>query len=789
MVGFITAARTKVTVALLVIASTSHLAGAGGPVVSSIVNGADQSAAPLAPGSIAILNGTALAGTSATFSAPLPTSSSGVSVSVNGLAAPLEAIGPTSITFQIPYETTLTTVAVTVTNGDLTSSAYSLSIAAASIGVFSVFNVSNSLQNSASHAVAPGAGLLAYVTGIGAVNPAVADGASATASPAVNNVSATINGVSAPVVFAGAVAGPPGFAQINLTVPSGLASGSYPLVFTENDRSSAPFTIFVDVPPTVTSVTPNHASPGAGNTAVSIAGSTFTQGSTVSWKAPNGTIVPISPSLIQAAQIAATIPAALLSTAGTAQVAVQDAAGVLSNSVSFSIGNPAVITSLTPNNALVGSSSASLSIAGQGIASGSTVSWTDVNGHVTSIAASLVQSAQVAATIPANLLTTIGTAEVAISDPSGVLSNQLPFTISPFAISSVTPSSAAVGTDSTAVAIAGQNITAGSNVFWTTPDGRTITISPSLLQAAQVRATIPSTLLTTAGTAQVAVANANGFPSNGLPFTIIPFTLTGVTPSTAPVGSGNTQITISGPGFSSSAQALFTPPGGPQTPISSLVQGAQIAATIPASMLTTAGTAQISVRNANGVVSTNLLPFTIVPAPLTIQTTAIPGGWVNSGYAPFTIQAIGGTGALTWSATGLPAGFTLNPTTGALGGSAGASAGIYSVTVHVTDSGTPTPQTTSKTFSLQISQQFVISTIAGGVPPATPVPATSVSMRFARRSGARHRQQPVLRLTRISIQSGRLRDVNPNRGDWETRLFGRRRSGGERADKSHGHCR
>src|SRR4051812_30745115 len=79
----------------------------------------------------------------------------------------------------------------------------------------------------------------------------------------------------------------------------------------------------------------------------------------------------------------------------------------------------AVISSLSPGNALIGSNSQPLVIAGKDIAAGSTVWWTDVNGQITVIAATAVKADQLTASIPANFLTAAGVAQVAISDPSG----------------------------------------------------------------------------------------------------------------------------------------------------------------------------------------------------------------------------------------------------------------------------------------------------------------------------------------------------------------------------------
>ena len=87
----------------------------------------------------------------------------------------------------------------------------------------------------------------------------------------------------------------------------------------------------------------------------------------------------------------------------------------------------AAITALNPNNAPPGSPATPIVVTGTGIAGGSILSWT-VNG-VTTILTATSQPTHLTATIPAALLTAGSTAQIAIANPSGVLSNSLPFTV------------------------------------------------------------------------------------------------------------------------------------------------------------------------------------------------------------------------------------------------------------------------------------------------------------------------------------------------------------------------
>ena len=67
-----------------------------------------------------------------------------------------------------------------------------------------------------------------------------------------------------------------------------------------------------------------------------------------------------------------------------------------------------------------------------------------------------------------------------------------------------------------------------------------------------------------------------------------------------------------------------------------------------------------------------------------IMSGGLPSSTVNQPYN-FTVLAGGGTGALTWSASGLPAGVTINPSSGLISGTPTVT-GPYTVTINLSDS-------------------------------------------------------------------------------------------------------
>lgn len=90
---------------------------------------------------------------------------------------------------------------------------------------------------------------------------------------------------------------------------------------------------------------------------------------------------------------------------------------------------------------------------------------------------------------------------------------------------------------------------------------------------------------------------------------------------------------------------------------------------------------------------------------LQITTTNLPDGTEGSAYpVGIIIKAIGGAGAYSWtlaSGTSLPAGLTLNASTGAISGTP-STKGNYTFTARVTDSATPSANTDTQVITIKI---------------------------------------------------------------------------------------
>ncbi len=203
----------------------------------AVVNAATFVAgASLAPGSIVSLFGTQLAnGLTNAGSLPLPTTLGGTQVLINGTAMPLFYVSLTQINALLPFSTAAGTNQISVNypgpNGAIASNAVTINVTPAAPGIFAdpsgagIFLKSNNTVVSAANPAARGSFVTFYATGLGAVSPAVPDGAAAPAAPlstAVVTPSVNIGGVDASVQFAGLAPGFAGLFQINAFVPASI---------------------------------------------------------------------------------------------------------------------------------------------------------------------------------------------------------------------------------------------------------------------------------------------------------------------------------------------------------------------------------------------------------------------------------------------------------------------------------------------------------------------------------------------------------------------------------------
>ena len=223
-----------------------------------VVNSASYQSAAVAPGELlTIYNANAGAGPSspvtgqADASGKFPTSLSGVQVTFGSTPAPLLFAGPGQVNAIVPFEVAgeqLTAMQYTYNvpmPGLSFANTVTLPVTSAAPAIFSlaengsgpgaILNQDDSV-NSASSPAAAGTEIQIFATGGGAVVGGATDGAlwpAVLGSLVTQPVTATIGGVTAQVDYAGPAPNlVSGALQVNLTIPSGLASGPQPVVIT-----------------------------------------------------------------------------------------------------------------------------------------------------------------------------------------------------------------------------------------------------------------------------------------------------------------------------------------------------------------------------------------------------------------------------------------------------------------------------------------------------------------------------------------------------------------------------
>jgi uncharacterized protein (TIGR03437 family) len=247
--GTITATYNSTSTASVAVNVTESGSGStAAPAIAGVTNGASFKQG-FAPGSILTVFGSHLSPvTESAPSVPLPLLISGVEVLVNGIVAPLYYVSPGQLNVQIPYETAANSSAVVSVNDNGQVTTQTFPVAPAAPGIFT--NSSGALVPTST--AARGQEVAFYITGAGAVSPAIPDGAApATSTPLADlpaptgRTTVTIGGAEATIDFIGIPWALVGVTQINVQVPNGIPTGVQPVVVMVGDVASSPATITV----------------------------------------------------------------------------------------------------------------------------------------------------------------------------------------------------------------------------------------------------------------------------------------------------------------------------------------------------------------------------------------------------------------------------------------------------------------------------------------------------------------------------------------------------------------
>jgi len=320
-----------------------------------------------------------------------------------------------------------------------------------------------------------------------------------------------------------------GFTKRLLTTPDGdivedrmvTATGSYSA--TAPLSSSGPWIMQLvafrtpsggTTPPTVSSVSPNSGTT-SGGTAVTIAGTNFAAGATVTFGGTAATNVAV----VNSTTITATTPAG---SAGAVAVAVTVSGqnGSLASGFTYvgSVLASPTVTSVSPNSGTTAGGTA-VTITGTNFAAGATV----MCGGTAATNVALISATQIAATTPAGSAGAV-TVTVTVNGQSGSLVNGFTYTspASPPTVTSVSPNSGTTA-GGTSVTITGTNFAAGATVTF----GGTAATNVVAVSGTEITATTPAG---SAGAVTATVTNPgaqSGSLTNG--FTYVAVATTAIT--------------------------------------------------------------------------------------------------------------------------------------------------------------------------------------------------------------------------------------------------------------------
>ncbi len=397
--------------------------------------------------------------------------------------------------------------------------------------------------------------------------------------------------------------------------------------------------------PSLSNLNPASVAAGAGNTLVTCNGTGFLPSTVLRW---NGVNQPTQ--WLGATQVRATIPASFLGVVGSATVTAFNPApgGGESNPLNFTIGNPIPsLASLSSTSVTAGTPGFNLQLNGSNFVANSVARWGG-----TSLATTVVNSTTISASVPASLLLAGGTVNVSVFNPTplGGLSSSLTVTINnPIpGLSSVSPTSGLVGATNLVLSCIGTGLNSQTRVVWNSTQLTTTFVSSS-----QVTAMVSSSLLTTAGVANISLFNPApmGGSSASLPLTIqhpVP-SLTSLSPTSRTAGTPAFTLTCIGTGMTSGSVVRWN-----GTPLATtLLSSTQVSASITASLIAVPGTASVSIQNPSpgGGTSASLV-FTInnpVPVLSSISPTSIMAGsssvainLTGSGFLPNSVVRFAG---------------------------------------------------------------------------------------------------------------------------------------------------
>jgi hypothetical protein len=404
--------------------------------------------------------------------------------------------------------------------------------------------------------------------------------------------------------------------QITGTVPAGPGTGALTVTVTNPDAQTDTVGFTYNPAPTLTGLNPSGGALAGGGT-VTLTGTGFISGASVSWNAGF-----ITTTFVSATSLTVTAPAGSV---GGVTVFVQNPDTQISGNQTYTYAAAPTLTSLNPTNG-VQAGGGTVTLTGTGFVSGASVSWNA--GFITTV---FVSATSLTVTIPSGT----GGVTVFVQNPDTQTSTNQTYTYNPApTLTLLNPNNGpAVGL--TTCTLTGTNFITGCTVSW---NGGGITTA--FVSATSFTVTIPAG---TGGTSvTVFVTNPDLQTTGNLSYTYnLPPTITSLTPTSGPETGGNT-VTIAGSAFSNPVTSVTF--GASAAAITS-ENATQIIVTVPAG---TPGAVTVTVTNSDGQTDTDT--YTYDPAQTHVLTG--PTDWQEQEREGIDFSAVPGSFQLALTEAG-----------------------------------------------------------------------------------------------------------------------------------------
>jgi hypothetical protein len=414
----------------------------------------------------------------------------------------------------------------------------------------------------------------------------------------------------------------------------------------------------------------------------------------------------------------------------TFTVQVTDSASATTpKTFNLTVQNPVpAITGLNPKSVTAGGPGFTLTVNGSNFVSNSTIEW---NGS--DRATNFIGATKLTASISASDIASAQTVSVTVNNPSpgGGSSNASSLSVltpPPPGLTITSPSPLPDGTLATAYS---QTLLASGGTLpyqWSISSG-TPPAGISLAPGTGVLSGTPSAGGDFSFTVKVSDSTR---PTPGTAIKLLalrinnpaPF-LSGLNPSSATVGGNAFTLTLTGSGFTATSSVTWNGSDRPTTFISNV----RLTASISATDIASASAANVAVRNPSpgGGVSRVFL-FVVSPpvsGPTITTSSPLPDAFAGLQYSQ-TLLASGGNPPYAWSVSGLPAGLTLNPSTGVISGTATAP-GTFQLTIQLSDA----QSSSAKSFQLLINPRLPTVSISGATDVVTPAQQPVIEVTLA----------------------------------------------------------